>query len=132
MAGGPVDADPLEHLATEADDRRRKGVDRDLEGQDDGAVGIDPDDRRGPAGRALRLCSLLDHEVGRGKLADQPTDRTAGQAGAGDQLGAGCRTTEVELTDDRAQVRAADRLAALTDRLQPHRHRICVPFFQTL
>ena len=89
----------------------------------DRAVRIDPDDRGGPTGRALRLGTLLDDEVGRGELADQRTDRAAGQAGTGDQLGARGRTAVVELADDRAQVRAMDRLATLAEGLEPHRHR---------
>jgi hypothetical protein len=127
VAGGPVDADSLEYLPAEPDDGRRQGIDCDLEGKDDGSIGIDPNDRRGPAGHALRRGALLEDEIGRGELADERTDRAPGQAGPRDQLGPAGWAAVVELADDGAQVRTADRLTALADGLESHRHLICVP-----
>ena len=80
VAAGAVDADALEDLAAEPDDGRGERVDRDLEGEDDGAVRVEADDRRGPARDARRLGPLLGHEVGRRQLADEPADGAAGQA----------------------------------------------------
>ena len=58
-------------------------------------------------------------------------DGAAGQAGAGDELRARQRAADVELADDRAEVGAPDRLAALPDgRRGRDHHRVCVPLFQ--
>ena len=73
-----------------------------------------------------------DDEAGGRQLADQATDRAAGQARPRDELGTRRGTARMELAHDRAQIGAADRFAALPDRFQPHRHRICVPSFQML
>ena len=69
-------------------------------------------------------------EAGGDQLADQAADRAAGQAGAGDELRARQRPAGVELADDRAEVRPANGLAALTDLVATHRHRVCVPLVQ--
>ena len=78
----PVDPDPLEDLAAEADDARPRASRRRSRGQDGGAVGVQADERRGPAGRAERDGALLDDEAGGGQLADERADRAARQAGA--------------------------------------------------
>jgi hypothetical protein len=88
VAGRPVDADALVDMAAQPDDGSRQGVDRDLEAEDHGTVGVEADDRGGAAGRALRLGRFLDREVRRGQLADEGADGAAGQAGPGDELGA--------------------------------------------
>ena len=87
--------------------------------------------RRGE-GRPGTPCGAARSSVTRSAADSSPisaADRAAGQAGPRDELGARRRTAGVELADDGAQVRAADRLAALPDRLQTHRHRVCVPLF---
>ena len=127
MVAWAFDADLLEDRATEPDERDGERVDRDLEGEDDRVLRVGPDDRRRPARRAQRSCSLLRDEVGGHELADEAADRAAGEARAGDELGSGQRSASVKLADDRAEVGAADGLAALPDLDD---HRVCVPLFQ--
>ena len=112
---GPLDADPLEGLAAEADDRDRDRVDEDLEAENGGAVRVQPDERRGPAGRAEGDGALLDDEAGGAELADERADRAAGEAGRGDELGTGKGAVLVEAADDCAEVGPVDRFAALSD-----------------
>ena len=54
-------------------------------------------------------------EVGRGQLTDEAADCAARETGPCHELGARCRAARMQLPDDRAQVRPADRLAALAD-----------------
>ena len=120
----------VEDLAAQADHGDGERIDGDLEGQDDRALGVQPDERRRPAGRAERRRALLGHETGVDELADEAADRAPGQAGPGDELGSGERAADVQLTDDRAQVRPANGLAPLPDHDLPNRHVFCVPLFQ--
>jgi hypothetical protein len=50
----------------------------------------------------------------------------------GDELGAREGTAKVDGTDDRAQVGAPDRLAALADHGMRREHEVCVPLIQML
>ena len=53
----------LEDVAAQPDDRGGERVDGDLEGEDDRRLGVRPDERRRPPGRALRRGPLLADEV---------------------------------------------------------------------
>ena len=66
------------------------------------------------------------------ELADQAAYRTPGEARAGDELGARERAADVQLADDGAQVRPANRLAPLPDSVPTRSHGFCVPLFQTV
>ena len=103
-------------VAAEPDEGGGERVDGDLERQDDAA-------RRARSGRAATAgpgsprCAAPSSTT-RPAAASSPieaADRAARQAGPGDELGARQRARGVERADDRAQVRAADRLAALPD-----------------
>ena len=61
------------------------------------------------------MATLLEDEAGGGELADEGTDRAAGQAGRGDELGAGKGAALVEVADDGAEIGPVDRFAALSD-----------------
>ena len=87
--------------------------------------------RRGSGGRAATAGPGVPSAHGRAprttrpasdELADQAADRAAGQPGPGDELGPRQRAALVELADDGAQVRPADRLAALPDLVATDRH----------
>ena len=89
-------------------------IDRDLERQDGRSGGVRTDERRRPAGRALgrgaapRARGRSDDQV-----AQDGADPAAGEPGMLDEVGARHRPAQVQLADDRAQVRAPDGLAAL-------------------
>ena len=112
----PVDADLVEGPAAQPDDRGGDRVDQDLEAQDDGSGRDEPDERRWPARRPETDGVVLGDEPGVGELTDQRADRTPGQAGGGDELGARLRPQLMEAADDGAEVGAMDRLAALARR----------------
>ena len=109
----PIDADLVEGPATQPDDRGGDRVDQDLEAQDDGSGRDEPDQRRRPSGRPETDRVVLGDEPCVGELADQRADRAPCQARGGDELGARLRPQLVKAADDRAQVGAMDRLAAL-------------------
>ena len=123
VAARPIDADELEDLAAEPDDRGRQRVDRDLEGEDDGR-------RRGSGGPAATAA--------RASRAARPAPRSTRPAAtsspirprialrvspvADDELRPRQRAALVQLADDGAQVRPADGLAALPDLVAADRH----------
>ncbi len=115
LATRPLDANLVDGLAAQADDRGGDRVDEDLEAQHRCAGGDQADERGGATRRAEPDRRGLRHEPRGGELADQRADRAAGQPGRRDEVGAGQRTTLVETTNDGGKVRAADRLAALPD-----------------
>ena len=102
----------------------------DLEGEDHGAVRVQANERRWPAGRPVRHGRILGGQVRGHELADQSADRGPRQSRTHDQLRPGQRTIGMELADDRAQVGASNRLAALSDVVAAHPHEVCVPLFQ--
>ena len=112
---GPVDADPLEHLATEADDGNRDRIHEDLEAQDGGAVRVQAHERGWPSRRAEGDGAPLDHQAGSGQLPDERADGAAREAGGGDELGTGEGTTLMKVADDGAEVRSMNGFAALSD-----------------
>ena len=132
MAARLVDPDPVEDLPAEPDDRDGERVDLDVDGQDDRARGVQLDERRRAARGAERDRRPLGHEARRDELADEAADGAAGEPGLGDEVRAGEGTARVELADDRAQVRPADRFAALPEVVAADRQGICVPLFQTV
>ena len=83
----PIDAPKVEHLPAEAHARRGERVDRDLEGDHEGPLRVRADQGRWPARGAQRIGAFLADEVGRHELADQPSDRAAGQPGPRHELG---------------------------------------------
>ena len=85
-ATGTIDPDPLEHFTPQADQRDGQRVDLDLEGQDDDAVGVRADERRGPAGGTRRRGNLLDDEATGHEFADQCPDRAPRQSCPGNEL----------------------------------------------
>ena len=118
----------LEDLAAQPDDRGRERVDGDLEGQHDRAVGVQADERRRPARRAEAAPARS--SATRPAAASSPISaRIALRVSpvARDELGARQRAALVELADDRAQVRAADGLAALPDVDAADSATVCVP-----
>ena len=130
VATGPVHAHEIEDLAAQADLGGGERIDGDLEGQDDRILGVHPDQGRRSPGRAQRGGALLGHEAGVHELADEAPDRAPGEAGQRDELGSGERAADVQLTNDRAQIRPANGLAPLPDHDLPNRHVFCVPLFQ--
>ena len=80
VAARPVDADLLEDLAAQPDDGRGERIDRDLESEDDGAVGLGPDERR----RAARACPAASAR----SSATRPPRRTR-RSGRGSRSGSG-------------------------------------------
>ena len=129
-AAPDVHPNGIEDLAAEADGGRRQLVDRDLQAEDDGPVRVRADQRRRPARRAVEGRSLLGHETAGDEVPDERADGAAGQAGVRDEVGARGRTGTVEFADDGAQIRAANRLAAVAQLVTTQHHRVCVPLFQ--
>ncbi len=130
MAARPIDPDVVEDLAAQPDDRRGERVDLDVERQDDRALRVGADERRGSTGQPERCGRSLGHQAADDELADQAADRAPGQPGPRHQLRAGERALPMELADDRTQVRPADRFAALADLVASDRHGVCVPLVQ--
>ncbi len=116
------DADAIERPAAEPDDGRGHRADQDLEREHDRAGRLRPDEGRGPARRPEADRVALGHEARGGQLVHEVADRAAGQAGGGDELGAGARAVLMEDPEDGAEVRPMDRLAALArvDGTDPH------------
>ena len=93
-----------------------------------GRVGLDEGGR--PSGRPVEGRRAFGDELAGDQLADQRPDRAAGETRARDQVGAGQRSTTMELPDDRPQVRATDGLAPMTQLVSTDHHRVCVPLYQ--
>jgi len=132
VAAGAIDPRELEDMATRPDDRDGERVDCDLQREDDGAVRDQADQRRRPPRGPAPHRALLGYEAGEGELTDEAADRASRKAGPGDELGPRERSATVQLADDGAQVRTANRLAPLPDFTPTGGHAICVPLFQIL
>ena len=126
----PIDPCLVEDVATETDDRRCQRVDFDIEGKHRRGRGDGRHERRRASWRSSAGRAALGDEAARDKLTDEAADRAARQACPGHELRAGEGAASMELTDDQAQVRAANRLAAMPEVVLLNRHRICVPLFQ--
>ena len=122
MAPGAVLADERPDDAAESDERNSERVDVDLERDDDAAVRVEPDPGRRPARRPAWRRWLLNDEIPRDELGDEPANRAPRQTRACRELRTRRGTAEMQLPDDRAQVRAADCFAALPDVVAPRLH----------
>lgn len=123
VGAGSGDPSPGVDDPAEPDDGCGEGVDADLQGDDDGPLGVEADAGRWPSRRADGSARGLDRQARLDELADEAPNGTSGQAGADDEGGPSQRPAAVELTDDGAEVRPANRLAALRDGVDPLPHR---------
>ncbi len=112
----------VEDLSAQAHRRRRQRIDRDLEREDDRAIRISSDQRRGAAGRPVQGRRALEDEVPSHELADEAADGAAGKTGPGDEVRARQRSAGMKLADDGAQVGAPDGLAAVSELVATDEH----------
>ena len=110
-----VDPNGVEDRATEPHDRSGHRIDGDLYGEDDRRRRFGPDDQRGTARSPSRARILFDNKPGGDQLADQASDGTPRQAGPKDELRSRQRPVEMELPNDRAEIRPADGPTALPE-----------------
>src|SRR5207247_10759504 len=127
MTALAVDPDVLEDLAAEADQGGRERVDLDVEGKDQRPIRCRVDQGRRPARRSEAGGAALADEASGDELADQAADRAPGEAGPRDEAGSRHRPAGVELADDRAEIRAPDRLAPQPGLVANGGHEACVP-----
>ena len=130
---GQVDAHEVDDLAAEADrrppraSRRRSRAPARPRRRGRGG-------RAATAGRACRRASRGPRSRGRPATSSpiSPRIALAGQAGARHEVGARQRAAAVQLTDDRAEVRPANGLAAVSELVATDQHEVCVPLSQML
>jgi hypothetical protein len=108
-----VDPEELMDAASVPDVRHRDGIDVDLDRERNRGAGIGLHEGRWPPRMARRPAWNLAHEAAGDELTDEAANRTPGQAGMQPELRTGERTPKVQLTDDRTQIGASDRLASL-------------------
>ena len=123
----PIDPCLVEDVATETDDRGCQRVDFDIEGKHRRGRGDGRHERRGPSWRSSAGRAALGDEAARDKLTDEAADSAARQSCPGHQLRAGEGAASMELTDDQAEVRAANRLASMPEVVLLNRHRNLCP-----
>ena len=112
---GRSDADEVEDVAAEADERRAPSESTSISRASTTARRVEPDHRR----RAARACPTRP-AAPRRRCRPRPVRRPApgsrsGSGRSARRAGSGTGPVDVQLPDDGAEVRAADGLAALPD-----------------
>ena len=130
-AARPFDARRAQDRTTQADDRGGQIVDCYFEGQHDGAISAQADERRRPTGHTEQLPARFLDKPDCGQFTDEHPNGTARQPCASTEL----RTRQpidMQGAHDRAQVCATDGFASQTQFEAALIQAVCIPLCQTI